>query len=155
MNQKSLVVACCCFFLSPSGFAQTKGGWPCADAVAKTGPYAHVYKAGVPISNDGLIEKKVVPDISDLKGRRLDSTIVVDVILDQDGRVACARAEGNDDVRASRSLDAAKQWKFRPYLLNGKPIPIQRQIVFVFENKKVAAHCCDKRETVSTRVNSQ
>jgi Gram-negative bacterial TonB protein C-terminal len=98
-----------------------------------------VVKIGPPISNNGLVERRVLPDISDFKGRKLDSRIVVDVILDQEGRVACARAKGKDDALVSRSIDAAKQWRFRPHLLNDKPIPIQTQIVFVFKNKNVAS----------------
>ncbi len=140
MNRQLVIIACCCLVLSLSAFAQTNDAWPCADEVAKTGPYPHMLKLGVPISNNGLVERKVLPDVSDLKGRKLDSTIVIDVILDREGRVACARAKGSDDVLASRSLSAAKQWKFKPHLVNDKPIPIQTQIVFVFDNKKVAAH---------------
>jgi TonB-like protein len=139
VKQELIVVACCGFQLFLPAFAQTKNAWPCADEVAKTGPYPHVVKVGPPISNEGLIERKVLPDISDFKGRKLNSRIVVDVILDQEGRVVCARAKGNDGALASRSLDAARQWKFRPYLLNDKPIPIQTQIVFVFENEKIAS----------------
>jgi hypothetical protein len=139
VSRQLVINACCCLVLSLSAFAQTKDAWRCADEVAKTGPYPHLLKLGVPISNNGLVERKVLPDVSDLKGRKLDSTIVIDIILDQEGRVACARAKGNDSVLASRSLNAAKQWKFKPHFLNDKPIPIQTQIVFVFENKKVAA----------------
>ena len=139
MKWESMVVAYSCLFLLSTASSQTQTSWPCADEVAKTGPYSHALKVGPPISNDGLIERKVLPDISDLKGKRLDSRIVVDVILDQDGKVACARAKGNDETLAARSVDAAKQWKFRPYLLNDKPIPIQRQIVFVFKKQAVVS----------------
>jgi hypothetical protein len=134
-----VVVACCCVLLSLAALAQTKDAWPCADEMARAGPYPQVLKPGAPYSNNGLVERKVLPDISDLKVTKLDSTVVIDVILDQEGRVACTRTKGSDTLLVQRSLDAAKQWKYRPYLLNDKPIPIQTQIVFVFENKKVAA----------------
>jgi len=113
--------------------AQGQATWPCADEVAKTGPYSRVLNVGTPISNDGLVERRVLPDISDIKGKRLTSSVAVDVILDLDGKVACAHAKGNADPLATRSVEAAKQWKFKPYLLNDKPIPIQTQIVFVFK----------------------
>jgi protein TonB len=34
---------------------------------------------------------------------------------------------------AKSAVDAVKQWKYRPYLLNGEPVEIQTQITVNFK----------------------
>jgi protein TonB len=42
----------------------------------------------------------------------------------------------NGDAMLSRSaVDAVKQWKYRPYLLNGLPVEIETQITVVFNGE--------------------
>ncbi len=33
---------------------------------------------------------------------------------------------------APAAIAAVKQWKYRPYLLNGKPVKVETQVVVIF-----------------------
>ena len=77
--------------------------------------------------SDGVTNKmadtKILPDISDLKGKELDSVVVVEILVNTDGDVRCTRVQQGDSDLAQRSLDAAQRWHYKPYFVNGeKPI---------------------------------
>jgi hypothetical protein len=86
-----------------------------------------------------LVENRVLPDITDFKGNRLDSRITVEAMPDQEGKLARARASGNHDTLAARTVDAARQSKFRPYLLHDTPLPVPTQIGFVLKLRAVVS----------------
>lgn len=63
-----------------------------------------------------------------------EGAVLVDVIIDEDGsvieaKVGQARPEG---VFEAISLDAARQCKFKPVEIDGKPTKVQYQIPYVF-----------------------
>ncbi|HEX7362822.1 MAG TPA: energy transducer TonB [Bryobacteraceae bacterium] len=61
--------------------------------------------------------------------------IAVQVSVDKTGRVVSARAEHGavaSDALAQIALSAARQWRFQPATLNGKPVPAEYTVVFVF-----------------------
>jgi hypothetical protein len=70
------VAMCFCSILCGSAMAQTPSQWPCR---VEFGGDAIRLSAGV---SSRIVQKKVLPDISDLKGRKLDSLVVVRVIVD-------------------------------------------------------------------------
>jgi outer membrane biosynthesis protein TonB len=36
-------------------------------------------------------------------------------------------------VLAAAAIDAVKKWRYTPSLLNGKPVPVEKQITVVFK----------------------
>jgi periplasmic protein TonB len=84
-----------------------------------------------------LAQNKTLPDISDLKGKNLSSTVILRIIIGKDGAVRCVDPVQGDADLFPRSVEAARQWRFRPYLLNGQPIMVQTRIEFVFKKGKV------------------
>jgi hypothetical protein len=50
-----------------------------------------------------------MPDISDLKGKDLDSVLVVQILVGTTGDVRCARIQQGDSDLAQRSVDAAQK----------------------------------------------
>jgi TonB family protein len=61
--------------------------------------------------------------------------IAVQVSVDTSGRVVSARAENgaaSSEALAAIAISAARQWRFQPAALNGKPVPAEYTIVFVF-----------------------
>jgi outer membrane biosynthesis protein TonB len=68
-----------------------------------------------------------------------EQTVYVQVVVDDRGTVACARplefaGASNDPALQSKSVDAAKQWTFKPYLLNGRPISVETVLAFQFKS---------------------
>ena len=136
MLRDRLLVSSLLFF-SPLCFAQGPQPWPCADQVA-----SRVERVLLSESvSAGLIEKKVLPDTRDLKGKKVNSTVVVRIVVDKNGAVRCAEAEEGDPGLFQRSQDAAMQWHFKPYLLRERrPVNFSTLLEFMFKKNKVTAH---------------
>ena len=58
------------------------------------------------------------------------STAKVGVFIDTDGKVVCALFQEGHPLLASASLEAVRQLKYRPYILNGKPVAVETAVVF-------------------------
>jgi periplasmic protein TonB len=50
------------------------------------------------------------------------------VVLRREGDVSEVNVVSGDPLWVPAALEAVKQWKFRPYLLNAKPVEIETQI---------------------------
>ena len=85
-----------------------------------------------------LAEKKVLPDVSDLKHSKTKSDVLVRLAVGKGGVVRCAEATEGDTQLWQRSVEAAKQWRFKPYMLNGEPVIVDTGIRFVFRKGKVS-----------------
>ena len=54
---------------------------------------------------------------------RLSGVVDVRVAFDQRGKVVCVQVLKGHPLAASAAMEAARQWKFSPYLLRGSPKP--------------------------------
>jgi hypothetical protein len=86
---------------------------------------------------NAIADHKVLPDISDLKGRKLDSSVVVSIVVSKTGYVVHTRAVKGDPDLFTRSEEAAQKWHFTPYILNGQPIEVDTTIEFRYKKNKV------------------
>lgn len=58
--------------------------------------------------------------------------VQVEIVIDENGNVVSASVLSGPQLLHSTSLQAAKQWKFRPTLLNGTPVKVQGLLTFRF-----------------------
>ena len=63
---------------------------------------------------------------------RIEGTVVLLAVIGKDGTVRDVRVESGLPVLAQAAIDAIKQWRYRPYLLNGEPIEVDFQITINF-----------------------
>ncbi len=63
---------------------------------------------------------------------RIEGTVVLMAVIGKDGTVRDVRVESGLPLLAQAAIDAVKQWRYRPYLLNGEPIEIDSQITINF-----------------------
>jgi protein TonB len=63
---------------------------------------------------------------------RIEGTVVLLAVIGKDGTVQDVRVESGKPVLAHSAMDAVKQWRYRPYLLNGEPVEIDSQITINF-----------------------
>ncbi|MGZ7057546.1 MAG: energy transducer TonB [Candidatus Angelobacter sp.] len=87
---------------------------------------------------EGLVKHKALPDASDLRSIK-DADVKVKIVIDESGAVACAEGVEGDPVLYPRSVGAARNWKFQPYLLNGKPVVLESSFGFRYDKGKVRA----------------
>lgn len=81
----------------------------------------------------GLLVSKVAPDYpADAKQARIQGTVVMKVIVDKEGNVANIQLISGHPLLAPAAIEALKQWKYRPYLLNRMPVEIETQVQVSF-----------------------
>jgi periplasmic protein TonB len=63
---------------------------------------------------------------------RIEGTVVLLAVIGKDGTVEDVRVESGLPVLAQAAIEAVKQWRYRPYLLNGEPVEVNSQITINF-----------------------
>jgi len=82
----------------------------------------------------GLLTKKIPPQYPEnaLK-HRVQGRVVIGAVVDKHGDVEDASLVSGHPMLAPAAIEAVKQWKYRPYLLNGQPVKIETRINVVFQ----------------------
>ena len=62
------------------------------------------------------------PEIA--QSARVQGVVVIDAVIDESGSVSAARVARSIPLLDQAALDAVRQWKFTPTLLNGAPVPV-------------------------------
>jgi periplasmic protein TonB len=77
----------------------------------------------------GLLVKRVNPECPPeaIRGR-IDGTVCLHVIINKAGDVAMLELISGHPALAQAAIDAVKQWKYKPYLLNGQPVEVETQV---------------------------
>jgi protein TonB len=79
----------------------------------------------------------VAPTYPPEAGRaRIEGTVVLLAVIGKDGTVEDVRVEKGLPVLAQAAIEAVKQWRYRPYLLNGEPVEVDSQITINFTLSK-------------------
>ena len=99
-------------------------------AVAKPTPQMLKVSQGV---MEGLVLKRVQPRYpSQALQMRIQGPVQLQATITKDGDIANLKVVSGDAVLAKAAQDAVKQWKYKPYYLNGEPVQIETQILVNF-----------------------
>jgi protein TonB len=100
--------------------------------LAKTSPTPKRMRIASRVAESNLIHD-VSPTYPPEAGRaRIEGTVVLLAVIAKDGTVQDVRVESGLPVLAQAAIDAVKQWRYKPYLLNGEPIEVDSQITINF-----------------------
>lgn len=81
----------------------------------------------------GLVAKRVNPAYpSDARARRIQGVVTLDIVIDREGNVYDVRLISGDAMLAPAAIDAVKQWKYKPYLLNGQRVEVETTVQINF-----------------------
>lgn len=76
-----------------------------------------------------LLLTKVHPQYpQEAKDQRIQGVVVLKVIIDKEGNVAKIELISGHPALAPAAIDAVKQWKYKPYLLNQTPVEVDTQV---------------------------
>jgi TonB family protein len=77
--------------------------------------------------------KQVQPDYpKDARLHRIEGVVLVDVLIDKEGRVKKAEVVQGDPLFAQSALDAVRQWRFKPHKKNGELIEFETTVALHF-----------------------
>ncbi|MGH9502255.1 MAG: TonB family protein [Terriglobales bacterium] len=84
--------------------------------------------------SQGLILKKVQPLYPEqARQMHLEGTVELQANISKSGSISAIKQLSGDPILGRSAADAVRQWKYKPYFLNGEPIEIQTQITVIFK----------------------
>jgi protein TonB len=77
----------------------------------------------------GLLVRKVQPNYPPLaRQARIQGTVVLQAQISKDGSIINLQLISGHPMLAPAAIEAVKQWKYKPYLLNGEPVEVETQV---------------------------
>jgi len=84
--------------------------------------------------SQGLLIKKVQPNYPPNALRmHVEGAVLLLATIGKSGNITAVKTLNGEPTLARAALDAVKQWKYKPYYLNGEPVEIQTQITVNFK----------------------
>ncbi len=84
--------------------------------------------------SEGLILKRVQPIYpAQSRQMRVEGKVELQANISRSGGITGVKQLSGDPVLGRAAIDAVRQWKYKPYFLNGEPIEIQTQITVIFK----------------------
>ncbi|HWZ56726.1 MAG TPA: TonB family protein [Verrucomicrobiae bacterium] len=117
------------------------GGIPGGNMIAAAGPAAPPppkptaparIKQGGNVTAASIINqtRPLYPPLA--RQARIQGNVVLHAIIDKDGRVAQLEVISGHPLLVQSALDAVKQWRYKPTLLNGDPVEVDTTITVTF-----------------------
>jgi TonB family protein len=92
---------------------------------------------GVPVSKGVtplVLERKVTPTYpAQALALRLEGAVVLQAFVNEHGRVEEITLVSGSPVLGKAAMEAVKEWRYRPALLNGKPVRTETRITINFQ----------------------
>ena len=82
----------------------------------------------------GLLIKKVQPTYpQNALAMHVEGAVELMATISKQGNITGVKVISGEQLLTRAAVDAVKQWKYKPYLLNGEPVEIQTQITVNFK----------------------
>jgi protein TonB len=66
------------------------------------------------------------------RSARVQGTVVLQAIISRQGAIENLRMLSGHPMLVRSAIDAVRQWRYRPYILNGEPVEVETQITVTF-----------------------
>jgi outer membrane biosynthesis protein TonB len=84
----------------------------------------------------GLIDHEAVPDYPDaVLTSAIQGVVIFKILVDETGKIVLSEPVEGDPLLVAASVDALRDFRFRPYLINGAPLKVESQMGFRFSLK--------------------
>ena len=84
--------------------------------------------------SQGLLIKRVQPEYPQTAiALHAHGAVQIEATINKEGNVIDPKILRGDPVLARAAIDAVRQWRYKPYYLNGNPVEIQTQITINFK----------------------
>jgi len=118
------------------GMATPDSGAPVSEIVADQ-PVAKPVLQKMKVSQgvaQGLILKRVAPEYpKNALMMRIEGTVELAATISKEGDIKDVKVLSGNAQLSRAAVQAVKQWKYKPYLLNGEPVEMETQITMDFK----------------------
>ena len=84
--------------------------------------------------SQGLLIKKVQPVYPrNALTMHMEGAVELTATVSKSGAITAVKVVSGEQLLTKAAVDAVKQWKYKPYLLNGEPVEIQTQVTINFK----------------------
>jgi protein TonB len=81
----------------------------------------------------GLLIRKIQPAYPPLaRQARIQGNVLLQAEISKEGTIENLRLISGHPMLAPAAIEAVKQWKYKPYILNGEPVEVDTQITVIF-----------------------
>ena len=81
----------------------------------------------------GLLVHRVQPNYPPLaRQARIQGSVVLQAEISKDGAIENLRLMSGHPMLAPSAIEAVRQWRYKPYILNGEPVAVETQITVNF-----------------------
>lgn len=81
----------------------------------------------------GLLIRKVQPAYPPLaRQARIQGNVVLAAEISKDGTIENLHLISGHPMLAPAAIEAVRQWRYRPYILNGEPVEVETQVTVIF-----------------------
>jgi periplasmic protein TonB len=63
----------------------------------------------------------------------IQGAVVLNAVIDKDGNVEKLQVVSGPPMLAAAAIDAVKQWRYKPFFFNGRPLEVETTITVTFE----------------------
>ncbi len=83
--------------------------------------------------SEGSLAYKVLPTYPPLaKSARIQGQVLLQAMISKQGVIEDLRAVSGHPMLVTAAVEAVRQWRYRPYILNGEPVEVETQITVNF-----------------------
>jgi protein TonB len=77
--------------------------------------------------------QKIEPQYPPLaRAARVQGEVVLSAIIDSNGQINNLQLVSGHPMLVPAAIAAVKQWRYKPYLLNGQPVEVETTITVIF-----------------------
>lgn len=93
----------------------------------------HLHTAPVSVIMEGNLVHKVEPHYPVIAQQvGIQGTVVIKALISRNGNIERAVAESGQPLLVAAALAAVREWKYRPYYLNGEPVEVETEVTVNF-----------------------
>ena len=82
---------------------------------------------------EGNLIRRVVPTYPAIaKQLGIEGRVIIKAVINREGNVQHAEVSSGEALLRSAALEAVRQWKYRPYYLNGQAVEVETEITVNF-----------------------
>lgn len=115
--------------LCPSAHTQSPGDSGQANAATAS---ADRIRLASGVAERNLIHKVILPYPAYAKANRIQGAVVLETVIDKHGQVVDVRKLSGHPYLVPTAVDGVKQWRYRPFLLNGNPVEVETTVTVNF-----------------------
>jgi len=90
-----------------------------------------------PVAVSEAIERALLTDHAAVayppSARGQQGTVILQILIGRDGAVQDAKFLQGSLAFARAAIDGVKQWQFKPYMMNGRPVSVQTSLTVTFK----------------------